>query len=598
MTTRNLMGGAAARLFLPITKIDTVQRLIYARITDETVDAAKEICDYDTSAPLFAKWSENAEKVSGGKSKGNLRAMHGPKAAGKLTELIFDDEAKTIDCVTKVVDDAEWEKVEEGVYTGLSLGGNYVGKKWKDESTGAMRYTVDPVEVSLVDLPCNSSAVFAMIKAEGVEIEAPFKPWEPTTEEIGRKATEIAKAIGPEEPFMDHLDDARVALIDERVAKIAEEGEPVEPVAEEPAAQVEKVVAEDAPAVEEPAAEEVPTDWGVEQVFRVKADGSVHAKKADAKAHVEGLQAATELLGADALAIAIAKAKGTAPAAAAEDAEPVVIDVAALKAAGEEIRELGGVLKLVAEVDGADGLVFKSMWMVSRFADALDTLASIQCSAAWEAEYEGDGSPVPGMIADGLKALASAFKSMAEEEVSELLSGLKLIGVDVIEVITLAAKPETEKALLVMKALAADETRVAKFTAAEPSLKTAAIALAEKLGATLADPEAVEKLTSENGVLKGQIEAALPQIAELGETIGKFREELDVTKKRLAEVSNEPAPMPVIKSGDGVVNRNDPAGADETEKALQSLIEKMPPEDVARLVIKIQQARPLQIAGA
>lgn len=36
-------------------------------------------------------------------------------AAGKLTDLKFDDDAKRIDDVAKIIDDAEWNKVVEGV---------------------------------------------------------------------------------------------------------------------------------------------------------------------------------------------------------------------------------------------------------------------------------------------------------------------------------------------------------------------------------------------------------------------------------------------------------------------------------------------------
>jgi hypothetical protein len=47
-----------------------------------------------------------------------------PVAAGKVIAYQPDDAAKAIDIGTKIVDDAEWEKVEEGVYTGFSIGGS------------------------------------------------------------------------------------------------------------------------------------------------------------------------------------------------------------------------------------------------------------------------------------------------------------------------------------------------------------------------------------------------------------------------------------------------------------------------------------------
>ena len=49
--------------------------------------------------------------------------MHAPIAAGKLTDIAFDDDAKRITVAAKIVDDDEWRKVQEGVYTGFSQGG-------------------------------------------------------------------------------------------------------------------------------------------------------------------------------------------------------------------------------------------------------------------------------------------------------------------------------------------------------------------------------------------------------------------------------------------------------------------------------------------
>lgn len=153
------------RLDIPITKVDAAQRLVFGVATAEIADRSGEICDYASTKPLYEKWSEAIASSSGGKSLGNLRAMHGSVAAGKVTALSFNDDAKQIEICAKVVDDAEWTKVEEGVYTGFSQGGAYA-RRWTDEA-GAKRYTADPHEISLVDLPCLAAARFEMIKADG-----------------------------------------------------------------------------------------------------------------------------------------------------------------------------------------------------------------------------------------------------------------------------------------------------------------------------------------------------------------------------------------------------------------------------------------------
>jgi hypothetical protein len=158
-------------MFIPLRKVDAAQRLVWGRI-DETPDRAGEVFDYASSKPEFAKWSAGQRAASGGKSCGNLRAMHGPSAAGRLQDIRFDDAAKSIELVAHVVDDDAWRKVEAGVYTGFSPGGRYL-KRWPEGEL--MRYTAQPAEISLVDLPCIPSATFTMVKSDGAIEQRGFK---------------------------------------------------------------------------------------------------------------------------------------------------------------------------------------------------------------------------------------------------------------------------------------------------------------------------------------------------------------------------------------------------------------------------------------
>ena len=176
-------------LFVPITKIDAAQRLVYGVVTAETPDVAGEVCDYASTKPHYQKWSQNFAAASGGKSFGNLRAMHGAIAAGKLVDIAFNDDARRIEICGKVVDDDEWKKVEEGVYTGFSQGGRYL-KRWPDPETPALtRYTAEPLEVSLVDHPCLPEATFAVIKADGSTELRKFKS------AAAHEAAELAEAL-------------------------------------------------------------------------------------------------------------------------------------------------------------------------------------------------------------------------------------------------------------------------------------------------------------------------------------------------------------------------------------------------------------------
>jgi hypothetical protein len=161
-------------LFLPLAKVDLDQRIVHGIATAEAPDRGGEICDYASTKPYFETWSAEARSASGGKSLGAVRAMHGRVAAGKLTDISFDDERKRILVSAKIVDDDERLKVTEGVDTGFSQGGRYV-KRWPDPETGLTRFTAEPTEISLVDLPCLPDATFEVVK-DGVVEKRAFAP--------------------------------------------------------------------------------------------------------------------------------------------------------------------------------------------------------------------------------------------------------------------------------------------------------------------------------------------------------------------------------------------------------------------------------------
>lgn len=153
-------------IFARMVKVDAAKREVWGVVTCELPDRDDEICDFDTTAPYFQAIVDEMKKASevnpeGGVNIFPLRAMHGLIAAGKGIGIEFRKEAKEIYMGFKVVDDNEWKKVAENVYTGFSQGGRYV-KRWKDgEYT---RYTAKPGEVSLVDIPCLQAAHFDQVK--------------------------------------------------------------------------------------------------------------------------------------------------------------------------------------------------------------------------------------------------------------------------------------------------------------------------------------------------------------------------------------------------------------------------------------------------
>lgn len=174
LTPNRLMKSAVQAvadtlIFAQLMKVDTKNRIVYGRAVQEVPDASGEIFDYKSSKPHFEKWVAETKEASAGKSLGNIRAMHGNVAAGKAVDVVFHDDECAIDIAAKIVDTNEWDKVIEGVYTGFSIGGSYVGKKIKDGDL--MRYTAAPVEISLVDKPCIPTAMFFdIVKKKGFEV--------------------------------------------------------------------------------------------------------------------------------------------------------------------------------------------------------------------------------------------------------------------------------------------------------------------------------------------------------------------------------------------------------------------------------------------
>jgi hypothetical protein len=70
------------KIFVPMTKIDAAQRLVFGVVTAERPDGSGEVCDYASTKPLYQKWSQGFADATDGRSLGNLRAMHGSVAAG------------------------------------------------------------------------------------------------------------------------------------------------------------------------------------------------------------------------------------------------------------------------------------------------------------------------------------------------------------------------------------------------------------------------------------------------------------------------------------------------------------------------------------
>ena len=355
--------SAAMRMFIPLTKVDIEQRLVIGVATGETPDRSGEICDYASSKPYFKAWSSDIEKSSGGKSLGNVRAMHGHTAAGKVTAIDFDDDEKQIVIAAKIVDDAEWEKVVEGVYTGFSQGGRYV-KRWPDPGSKNIRYTADPREISLVDLPCLPEATFSVIKADGISEARHFKVG--ATEEDEMAKAKVDEPASPEvTPTEDEIAKAAVAA--------TEVIDAVEPEVESPAV-VEDPVAKASAAVDKLTAALVAAEsiekgmYSVSQFADVISSVSYLMKSGEYEADAEGDNSKVPGLLRDWLTKGIEIFK----AMAAEETAELLADSKAKKAAAIEGLEKAAEARLAQSATDA---LAKAETERDGFAKALGDIA-------------------------------------------------------------------------------------------------------------------------------------------------------------------------------------------------------------------------------
>lgn len=473
------MSKGKARVFVPLTKVDEEQRLVYGTITQEILDKSGEVMDYETSKPLFEKWSNDIHAASGGLSKGNLRVMHGLNVAGKVTDINFDDDAKAIDVCSKVVDDAEWNKVLEGCYTGFSVGGSYA-KRWTETQEGGAKvkkFTAQPNEVSLVDNPCVPSATFTMVKADGAEEAIEFKvenddeAWPdfakadtgdkadeaspaqgelplPSNDQVVEKATELAKAANDGTTWMDHVVAARDELMKNSPLSMAveqaregkearEDGKTGEEAKEEVDANEGTGEAE---AVDDDAAAgtiEKTTPAGVKQVW-TSSDGSTFEKKADAEKHEASL-VKTEPTEAEKLKARMAKALSPDPV----ENEPGLL---------EDFDRLSKVVSAISTpFENGQPKLEKGMYTVNRFSNVLSDMASLSRTIKAEGKREGDDasdSTVSADIIGAVKTLGQSFLAYATNQVTELLAGMDDdVVVECYDYYYRAAQDDTENAL-------------------------------------------------------------------------------------------------------------------------------------------------------
>lgn len=553
-----------AVLFAQITKVDEATQTVSGRAVQEVVDRTNEVFDYETSKPNFEKWSQVTKDATGGTSVGNLRAMHGKVAAGKLTEIEFHDDEKAIDIVAKVVDANEWKKVQEGVYTGFSIGGEYV-KKW-DDTDGNKRYTADPSEISLVDRPCVPTATFFQVtKADGSVEQVAFK--QPV--ERGQMVDElIAKG--------EKVDDL-IKLTDEALVEKYEASK-VEPVAkadDQPTELEVEVVGTDGDVIElgkvmgehkltvadtVQLVKTVCGKMGVEELKKLGdslliADPAGYLVKVDLSKIEFGdtvnkkyplstedqIKAAWSFINKDAAASIYSEDELTAIKANITKAWQEKIDVEGPK---ELDKAAGGDLQKTEPLK-------KGLWSVVDLAGVVNGLNWVLCDTQWEAEVEGDGSQIPARLAAALKELGAILVDMTAEEIAELTGEQTPEANVVVMELADAAKSLVKRATDLEKVGARNsKTDLEKIQ----SMHDNAVAL----GAECTTDDDAEKNSGGDleKVEAGNLQKLLDSNNQLQKTVTELTE-------RLAKVESQPAPyksiLRVVSKGDDVnLTKNDP----------------------------------------
>ena len=599
------------RMFIPLTKVDAETRTVYGIATGETADRSGEICDYATTKPFYEAWSGDIAKASGGKSFGNVRAMHGSIAAGVVKTITFNDASKQIEISAKIVDDGEWKKVQEGVYTGFSQGGAY-HKRWKDEASGLQRYTANPSEVSLVDLPCLPTATFQMVKAAGMVEERHFKPVvevaPPSNADVNAKATEMAKAAGRETAVADFFEPARQALMKAALPALPEA---------KPAGELEPA----------------PTNIvdGVEQVWLAK-DGSTHAKKADALAKnaelaaAPGTKAVLDALGELGGKLGIAKgdqggdAPGNGTKKPGEGKDQAEGGGAGTMNANsftpkkkKRIAPDGSTMKAVAPEDLAKGL-----YTVARFAELLASLRSLQVDETWQATVRGDDAngsiaAIKAWVMSGCALLVTMIQEEANEIMPDLVDdddyAALAMAAGKMKAGTVAALGKAFLDIEPMKKAGETLTKAgARNSKADQDKIQAMHDHAMDLGATCDKGNCGDDASKAAG---GDLAKALAEMTT-GRDLEKARGDalqktldndvLPMLKAIGAKVDNiekQPMPLPLQNAGTRVVTKGAETNGDERPLAdrLAEMREK-DPDGYQLLMIKVAQQNPQQLSYA
>ena len=250
----------------------------------------------------------------------------------------------------------------------------------------------------------------------------------------------------------------------------------------------------------------------------------------------------------------------------------------------------------LAKVDGTEectlGDLRKGMWDVQDFVGVLRSIGYIAQNTAYEAEYEGDNSPVPAALREWLAEGAAIFQAMAAEEIAELLATLPIP--PSVEVIQMAEKLSKGEGVDDLAKAGAKFGKAAREALADIhkaiqgcDTKMAALGYDQKQD----DDEADGK---EDDTNKAATAEALQKAAGLEGDLKKAQDTIATLTKRVTELEAQPEAPKGVVNANSVVSKGDDnrnPEADDTALLKQAeALQSMTPEEQTRLLIKFAYA--------
>ncbi len=240
--------------------------------------------------------------------------------------------------------------------------------------------------------------------------------------------------------------------------------------------------------------------------------------------------------------------------------------------------------------------VQKGMGGLSQFAQLLQAVGWLAQDSAMEAEWEGDGSPLPVQLRDWLATGIQIFENMVTEETGELMAALKPAAEVVVEQITSAATVETAKAGAKFSAdsksklgdihktlLACCDKMDALGYKQDDDAAMAEAVVQDKLAAATIEPPAPIEKTAGDAFLE-QLTSVAQATDTLKGELAKRDQVIEALQKRLTALEAQPMPTPMSLRA---VNKSEDIGSIDAiaKGATIEIPANATPEDIAKAQI-------------